>query len=287
VRRREEGGVVTWGQGRLARFFIQNFAEAALTPTDKLKVVGQTSTLIFLSLFLSCFVFLSVLTQTLRLTTHTQAHSMSIPTYFFCEFTVTPAFRPEHEAYLKAFSNSYHCKKDVNALVLLPDPVRDLANLGVGEDGEFSVGDLDTDRPSAAVIAFRATRVRASPSSDNEYELASTQPSTGQCCWQFEGDSIWCDQDDDLEEYADWLEYVIQKFLIPWGYVVNGMLVRQEDEGYEDLPPSFARLSVTDNVVRWQAGEVHFEDDSEEEGSEEEGSEEEGSEEGSEDEKDN
>lgn len=48
-----------------------------------------------------------------------------------------------------------------------------------------------------------------------------------------------------LDNYVEWLEYLIQHFIAPWGYKLNGAVVWHGEDS-DDI----GRIVVTDNVVR-------------------------------------
>ncbi len=50
----------------------------------------------------------------------------------------------------------------------------------------------------------------------------------------------------EYRQCAEWLEYLIENFLAPWGYVVNGVVTWQIEERWEDKEV----IAVTENVVK-------------------------------------
>ena len=65
---------------------------------------------------------------------------MGYTTDFRGMFNLDKKLRPEHNAYLHAFSDIRHMKRDVKQLRKLKDPLRTAVNLGLGVDGEFFIG---------------------------------------------------------------------------------------------------------------------------------------------------
>lgn len=65
---------------------------------------------------------------------------MGYTTAFDGYFTVSPAMRPEHVAYLNKFSETRRMKRDVTVLAAMPDPIREAVGLPLGDEGEYFVG---------------------------------------------------------------------------------------------------------------------------------------------------
>jgi len=158
---------------------------------------------------------------------------MGYTTDFNGEFNVEPALKPEHIAYLKQFNETRRVKRDVAKSENLSDPVREAACLPVGPEGSFVVGGkgfMGQDGDDSVV--------------DNN------RPPVGQpglwCQWtpSEDGTTIEWDGGEKFYDYTEWLEYIIENFLDPWGYVVNGS-VRWEGEKTGDV----GVLSVEDNEV--------------------------------------
>lgn len=67
------------------------------------------------------------------------------------------------------------------------------------------------------------------------------------CQWvaSADGDAIIWNEDDSFRDYVQWLEYLIAKFIKPWGRLLNGVV---DWEGEE--PGDLGKIHVKDNVVR-------------------------------------
>src|SRR5262249_21771947 len=80
-----------------------------------------------------------------------------------------------------------------------------------GEDAEFFVGggDFAGQEHSEDVIEYNGP--------------PATQPGLW-CQWQpsEDGQRIEWDGGEKVYDYVPWLEYLIAKFIAPWGYVLNG-----------------------------------------------------------------
>jgi hypothetical protein len=139
---------------------------------------------------------------------------------------VTPAFwalfglKPEHAAYLVQFTETRRMKRDPAKAARIPDPVREAVGLPLGEEAAYFVGGKGVfgQDPDESIL------------DDNE-------PPAGQpglwCQWQSSEDRtaiIW-GGGEKFYAYVEWLEYLIEHFLTPWGYILNGEMKWQgEDE---------------------------------------------------------
>jgi len=130
---------------------------------------------------------------------------MGYTTFFTGEFSITPALKPEHKAYLKAFSRVRHvawCAQIGGQA----DPVRLAVGLPVGENGTYYVGDVD-------------------PYGGLALDHNGTPPGVPGlwCHWRPDTDtSLAWDGSEKFYDYEAWLEYLIEHFLAPWGYAVEG-----------------------------------------------------------------
>lgn len=70
---------------------------------------------------------------------------MGYTTAFEGRFKLNRFLKSEHAAYLKAFSKQRHMQWRVDAIETLPDPVREAAELPLGENGGYYVGDAPED----------------------------------------------------------------------------------------------------------------------------------------------
>jgi hypothetical protein len=127
--------------------------------------------------------------------------------------------------YLRAFSQTRRMRRSAPAAQSLRDPLREAVGLPIGEQGEYHVGDGD------AVTDYN-------------------HPPGGQpglwCGWtpNEDGTAIVWNRREKFYDYVEWLEYLVVRFLAPWGYVLDGEMTwqgeRQTDKGI---------LRVRENVV--------------------------------------
>jgi len=136
---------------------------------------------------------------------------MGYTTDFSGIFAVTPTLKPEHLAYLQKFNDTRRMKRDAKLAGERPDPLRTAAGLPIGEEGKFFVGAdgfAGQDR-TAEVLNYNS-------------------PPAGQpglwCQWRptDDGNGIEWDGGEKFYHYTEWLSYLIDTFLKPWGYTVNG-----------------------------------------------------------------
>jgi hypothetical protein len=129
-------------------------------------------------------------------------------------FQVTPRLKKEHAEYLSKFCETRRMKRDPSIAETLPDPLRERVGLPIGDDGGYFVGGTGVcgqDR-DVSIVDWR------------DYNT----PPGGQpglwCQWTpTEGlDAIEWDGGEKFYEYFEWIKYLIEHFIKPWGYVLNG-----------------------------------------------------------------
>ena len=65
---------------------------------------------------------------------------MGYTTRLYGQFKIQPPLKPEHQAYLLAFSDSRRVNRNAELTAKLDDPIRVAAGLPVGHDGGYFVG---------------------------------------------------------------------------------------------------------------------------------------------------
>ena len=172
---------------------------------------------------------------------------MGYSTEFEGHFTVAPPLKPVHAAFLKKFSVTRRVKRNERITAGLPDPERVAVGLPPGTEGAFYVGNEGGDYRGTA--EWRA----ALPSLG---VVDYNQPPAGQpglwCQWvpTPDGAGIEWNEGEKFYDYDQWLQYLIDQFLQPWGYTVSGSISWSGEEE-EDV----GILEVTGNVVRSRFGE--------------------------------
>jgi len=154
---------------------------------------------------------------------------MGYNTQFEGEFTVTPALKDEHREYLERFADTCHVRRDEQRDGKIYDPARKAAGLPFGPQGAYFVG---RDRSHRLGIGI------------------DERPPQGQpgywCQWTptEDGEGIAWNGGEKFHDYVEWINYLIEQFLKPWGYTLDGnVLWRGEDFHDEGL------ISVRANKV--------------------------------------
>jgi hypothetical protein len=162
---------------------------------------------------------------------------MGYTTDFSGEFTLDRPLTPEHKAYLTKFNETRRMRRDPQIAATLPDPVREAVGLPVGPEGDYFVGGPgfmgQNDDPS--VVEHNSP--------------PNSQPGLW-CQWtpNEEGTAIVWDEGEKFYEYTEWLWYLIENFLKPWGYVLNGT-VRWQGEDSNDC----GAIKVKNNDISTRA----------------------------------
>lgn len=161
---------------------------------------------------------------------------MGYTTEFEGQFKLDKPLEPAQIAYLNKFSETRRMRRDNLFLqnnIIFPDPIREAAGLALGIEGGYFVGGggwtgQDHDR---SIIEYN-------------------DPPTGQpglwCQWvpNTDGTAIEWNGTEKFYNYTAWLEYIIQHFIAPWGYVLNGEVDWQGEET-DDV----GTIVVNNNVV--------------------------------------
>lgn len=163
---------------------------------------------------------------------------MGYTTDFSGQFNLDKPLSAEHKAYLDAFNGTRRMKR--NAAKLGPDSLREAAKLPAGKEGGYYVG------------STRDYGQGRTPDVIDYNSPPEGQPSLW-CQWvpNESGTAIVWDDGENFYSYVEWIQYLIDHFLEPWGYVVNGA-VEWVGEDHDDL----GRILVTANAVEAQEGKV-------------------------------
>lgn len=169
---------------------------------------------------------------------------MGYTTTFVGQFNLNKPLLPEHLAYLEKFNETRRMQRDATIAETLPDPVRQRVSLPIGKEGGYFVSagghyGQDTDK---SIVSYN--------------ELPVEQPGLW-CQWRpnSSGTAIVWDEGEKFYNYEEWLVYLIQHFLQPWGYVLNGEVTWQGEDS-NDL----GKLVVVNNVVASKAGRITYEE---------------------------
>jgi hypothetical protein len=168
---------------------------------------------------------------------------MGYTTNFEGEFKLDKPLTVAQIDYLRAFRATRRMKRDASKVGLLSDPKRHAVDLPIGEFGEYFVGNeanYGQDR--------------------DESVLDGNSPPPSQpglwCQWEPNGDGtgICWDGGEKFYYYVEWLEYIVERFLKPWGLTLSG-----EVEWRGEDPSDLGLISVKGNVITVKIGKVVYE----------------------------
>jgi len=148
---------------------------------------------------------------------------MGYTTEFQGELGLDKPLAPEHQAYLQHFSRTRRMKRNAALTAAMPDPVREAVGLPIGEQGGYYVGGNGDSYGQDRTLDI------------TDYNNApGSQPGLW-CQWvpNMEGTAIEWDGGEKFYNYIEWLAYIIDNFLRPWGYVLNGE-VQWRGEDWDD-----------------------------------------------------
>jgi hypothetical protein len=163
---------------------------------------------------------------------------MGYSTEFIGVFKLDRPLNKEHQDYLMAFHDKRHVKWNVSEIEKIPDPIREAVNLPIGEYGEYFVADH---------FAY----IRDHKAYSTQFVLDENNGVFGifslYCQWQPSQDGRYIEWDGTgkFYSYLGWLDILIDLFLEPWGYMLNGT-VNWQGEDEED----FGTIVVTDNQIK-------------------------------------
>lgn len=163
---------------------------------------------------------------------------MGYSTDFVGAFKCSKTLTAEQRAYLLKFSDTRRVKRNPLTAERLGDPVREAVGLPMGKDGGYFTGGL----------GFAGQDHDASVLNGNE-------PPEGQpglwCQWVPDetGEYIGWNGTEKFYNYTEWLQYIIDNFLTPWGITLTGV-VRWQGEDRGDK----GSIVVTESVIDVQNG---------------------------------
>jgi len=154
-------------------------------------------------------------------------------TEFDGRFNLDKPLTEAHAAYLRALAETRRMKRNPELCAKRPDPLREAVGLPVGEEGEYFVAAAGT----------------MGQSHEDDVVEYNWPPKTQPGLWLqwiptkdlagFEWDGT-----EKFYNYEEWLVYLVENFLKPWGYVLNGSVEWSGEEGTDN-----GYLLVEDNEV--------------------------------------
>jgi len=165
---------------------------------------------------------------------------MGYTTEFEGRFNLDKPLSQAHKSYLQAFADTRRMKRDATKTANMPDSLRDAVGLPLGVDGEFFVG-----------ASAEGDYGQSKTDDIIDYnEPPTTQPGLW-CQWDPSEDGMGIEWNgmEKFYSYIDWLQYLVSKFLQPWGYTLSGS-VRWQGEDSSD----FGEIVVYNNAIVAKTG---------------------------------
>lgn len=178
---------------------------------------------------------------------------MGYHTSFEGQFNLDRPLTPEHKNYLKAFSEIRHMTWNAELLEQMEDdPIRKAVNLPIGEDGRYFTGSIAIRGKCVGhpALASLTLAVGLPPVPHAGYNFPPPGVPSFWCQWEpnSDGTAIQWDGIEKFGNYIRWLRFLLEHFLIPWGYTLNGQVHwKGENEGDEGI------LIVINNQITKQA----------------------------------
>lgn len=169
---------------------------------------------------------------------------MGYTTEFEGELRIQPTLSPAHRIYLERFAQTRRMKRDPWRAERLSDPIRVAVDLPIGPEGAYFVGSVDDFSDSDPSVVDDST-----PHAPFTYSLY--------CQWtpSQDGTSLGWNGTEKFYEYVGWLEFLVEHFLGPWRYRLNGRIDWQGDD-----PDDRGSIFVRDSVVRAVEAEIQVSD---------------------------
>ena len=162
---------------------------------------------------------------------------MGYTTDFTGYMKIDPPLNPEQVSYINKFSETRRMKRDPDKASQIPDPLREAVGLPIGEEGGYFV----------AGAGFSGQDKDDSITDSNSSPAG--QPGLW-CQWVINGDGTGLEWDygEKFYEYEDWLVYIQEHFLTPWGSKLNGQIDWSGEER-DDMGTLYARDGRIEGVL--------------------------------------
>ena len=145
---------------------------------------------------------------------------MGYTTEFNGYFTCTPALNKHQIAYLDKFSEVRHMQRDADKCSNVSDPIRMAVNLPIGDEAEYFVNGSE-QHGDKTILSYN------NPPKNQPGLWCQWHPSE-------DGETIEWDGGEKFYDYIEWIKYLNENFLRPWGIVISGM-VSWQGEGSGDI----------------------------------------------------
>lgn len=168
---------------------------------------------------------------------------MGYSTDFSGNFSLNTPLAANHAAYLRKFAETRRMERKQTIASKLPDPIREAAGLPIGKQGAYFVGgggDFGQGTDASVV---------------NSNVAPDGQPGLW-CQWvpTENDDGIEWDGGEKFYDYTEWLAYIIEHFLQPWGYILNG-----EVEWFGEDRDDRGKIVVENNTISTKTAKIVWE----------------------------
>ncbi|GCE26403.1 hypothetical protein KDA_18870 [Dictyobacter alpinus] len=159
---------------------------------------------------------------------------MGYNTTFNGHFSLNRYLKPEHKAYLRRFAEIRHLALNEEKLQNYPDPLREAVGLSIGKYGMYFTGLIDPEGVGDDLLlgySFGIDKMDTISTLEIHHEGAFWAPSTF-CQWipTDNGNGIVA-EGEKFYGYVTWLRFLLDHFLLPWGYELSGEISYQGEQG--------------------------------------------------------
>lgn len=146
---------------------------------------------------------------------------MGYTTEFSGQFKFNKPLQEHQIKYLQAFNGSRRMKRDETIVKTFADPLRYDCGLTVGVDGEFYVNS-----------AFDGHSGQGDDPSVIDHNSHPARQHGLWCQWRPSDDGYLLEWDgsEKFYNYVEWLHYIIDNFIIPWGNELSGVVSFQGED---------------------------------------------------------
>jgi hypothetical protein len=172
--------------------------------------------------------------------------NMGYTTDFAGRFELNKPLTEAHAAYLNAFSGTRRMKRDEGITSGRPDPLREAVGLPVGHEGAFFVGEGGDFGQGNFGWGPDGVKQKSSAGILDYNNEPATQPGLW-CQWVPSDDrqGIEWNGAEKFYNYVEWMNYLIENFLAPWGYTLTGRVDFQGESSDDN-----GRLVIVANVCK-------------------------------------
>lgn len=161
---------------------------------------------------------------------------MGYHTSFKGQFQLNKVLCPEHKAYLLRFSEIRHMALNEEQLRFIPDPLRMAVGLPLGKNGMYFTGMIEDEEhtsyiPEDALLGYSYGFPGSKFLAAQESEPVRFPSNFCQWIPDCTGMGIEWNNGDKFYGYVGWLRFLLEHFLIPWGYELTGSVSWQGEQG--------------------------------------------------------